>query len=168
MSAFDNELQANARYAQTFTDPGLPGRAGTGLAVVTCMDSRIDPLAVLGLAPGQAKVLRSAGARVSDEVLTSLVLAHHLLGVERVMVMAHTECGMTSKTDEQVRAIVAERTGADVTGLQFGTIQDQEATLREDVRRVRCSPYLPDTMPVLGARYDVHTGRVEVLEPDGS
>ena len=132
MSAFDDVLAANADYSQSFTDLGLPATAGRGLAVVTCMDSRIDPLRMLGLRPGDAKILRTAGARVTDDVLRSLVLAHQLLGVERVMVLVHTDCAMATT----------------------------EAELRRDVQRVRTSPDLPDQMPVAGGSYDVRTGAV--------
>jgi len=158
--AFDDVLAANRAYQERFADPHLPGRAARGLAVVTCMDSRIDPLGIFGLSPGDAKILRTAGARVTDDVLRSLVLAHHLLGVERVLVVAHTNCGMATATDEAVHDIVRARSGVDSRSLEFQTISDQEAALRRDVQRVRSSPYLPDAMPVAGAVYDVHTGGV--------
>lgn len=162
MNAFDDVLAANDAHRRSFPGSGLPGRAARGLAVVTCMDSRIDPLAVLGLAPGDAKVLRTAGARVTDDVLRSLVLAHHLLGVERVLVMAHTDCGMAKATDEQVHEAIRARTGVDSRSVEFATITDQSATLAHDVQRVRSSPYLPSSMPVAGAVYDVRTGGVSV------
>lgn len=162
MDAFDDVLAANADYQRSFTDAGLPGAAARGLAVVTCMDSRIDPLGMLGLAPGDAKILRTAGARVTDDVLRSLVLAHHLLGVERVMVIAHTDCGMAKASDEMVHAAVLTRTGVDSRSLDFHTIDDQQATLEHDVQRVRSLPYLPAAMPVVGGIYDVHTGAVRL------
>ena len=162
---FDDVLTANAAYAEDFTDAGLAGRAAKGLAVVTCMDSRIDPLGMLGLQPGDAKILRTAGARVTDDVLRSLVLAHHLLGVERVLVAAHTDCGMAKATDEVVHETIRERSGADSRSLDFHTIGDQAATLQRDVQRVRSSPYLPAGMPVLGAVYDVRSGRLDVVVP---
>ncbi len=163
MTAFDDVLAANAAYRQTFADSGLPGRAGRGLAVVTCMDSRIDPLGLFGLVPGDAKILRTAGARVTDDVLRSLVLAHHLLGVERVMVLAHTDCGMAKVTDDQVHEAVRARSGIDSRSLAFQTITDQAAALVGDVQRVRSSPYLPDGMPVAGGIFDVHTGAVSLV-----
>ena len=163
MTAFDDVLDANAAYQQTFTDSGLPGRAGRGLAVVTCMDSRIDPLGLFGLVPGDAKILRTAGARVTDDVLRSLVLAHHLLGVERVVVLAHTDCGMAKVTDDQVHEAVRARSGIDSRSLQFQTISDQATALVGDVQRVRSSPYLPAGMPVAGGIFDVHTGAVTLV-----
>ena len=165
MGAFDDVLSANAGYARGFTDAGHPGRAARGLAVVTCMDSRISPLEMLGLTSGDAKILRNAGARVTGDVLRTLVLAVHLLAVDRVMVVAHTDCKMASVTDAQVHAAIAETAGVDTRSLDFRTIADQAATLAADVQRIRSSPYLPAGLPVLGSVYDVHTGRIEVAVP---
>src|SRR6476660_9709145 len=109
MQPFDDVLASNAEYSKTFADAGTPGRAARGLAVVTCMDSRIDPLGLLGLEPGDAKILRNAGARVTDDVLRTLVLAVYVLGVERVLVMPHTDCGMSKVTDSDVYALTEER-----------------------------------------------------------
>ena len=89
---FADVLAANETYADDFPLPGLPAHAAKGLAVLTCIDSRIEPLAMLGLVPGDAKILRNAGARVTDDVLRTLVLASYLLGVDRAMVIAHTDC----------------------------------------------------------------------------
>lgn len=164
MSAFDDVLDANRSYASAFTDEGLPGRAAKGLAVVTCMDSRIEPLKMLGLARGDAKILRTAGARVTDDVLRSLVLAHHLLGVQRVLVVAHTDCGMAKGTDDIVHETIRSATGLDTRSVEFALIADQEATLRKDVQRVRSSPYLVD-VPVLGGVYDVRSGAIQVVVP---
>lgn len=165
MGGFEDVLEANAEYATQFSDSGLPGRAARGLAVVTCMDSRISPLEMLGLDPGDAKILRNAGARVTDDVLRTLVLAVHLLGVERVMLVAHTDCRMTKVTDDDVHATIAAESGVDTRSLDFHTIPDQQATLARDVQRIRSSPYLPSDLAVVGARYDVRTGRIEVVVP---
>ena len=162
MDAFDDVLAGNAAFRAAFAAPGLAGRAAKGLAVVTCMDSRIDPLSALGLARGDAKILRTAGARVTDDVLRSLVLAHHLLGVERVMVLAHTDCGMVKASEDLVHDTIRERTGVDSRSLDFQTIDDQESALARDVQRICSSPYLPPSMPVVGGIYDVHTGAVTV------
>ncbi len=166
VTAFDDVLAANADFAASFTDPGLAGKAARGLAVVTCMDSRISPLAMLGLQDGDAKILRNAGARVTGDVLRTLVLATHLLGVERVMVVAHTDCRMSSVTDEQVHEAISDSAGLDTRSLRFETIADQRATLASDVQRIRSSPYLPKGVAVIGAVYDVHTGTLEVAVPE--
>ncbi|ABS02515.1 beta-class carbonic anhydrase [Kineococcus radiotolerans] len=159
---FADVLTANAAYAETFVDDGRPGIAGSGLAVLTCMDSRISPLEVLGLEKGDAKILRNAGARVTDDVLRTLVLAHHLLGVQRVLVLAHTDCGMTKNTDADVHAKVLAQ-GVDSRSIEFRTIADQRATLVHDVQRIRSWPFLPPTMPVAGGVYDVRTGAIEMV-----
>ncbi len=168
MSGFEDVLQANARYAADFGDRALPGRAGRGLAVVTCMDSRLSPLEMLGLRPGDVKILRNAGARVTGDVLRTLVLAVHLLGVERIMVVAHTDCRMTKVTDAEVHAAIAADSGIDTRSLDFRTIGDQLATLATDVQRIRSWPYLPAGLPVVGCVYDVRTGRLEVTVPEAT
>ncbi|MFD1933613.1 MULTISPECIES: beta-class carbonic anhydrase [Nonomuraea] len=163
MTAFDDLLAANETYARTFAYSGLTGKAARGLAVVTCMDSRIDPLGLLGLRAGDAKILRNAGARVTDDVLRTLVLAVYLLGVERVLVMPHTDCGMAKVTDPDVHALTQER-GVDTRSLEFHTVPDQDAALRHDLTRIRTSPFLPPGMPIAGAIYDVHTGKLMPVE----
>jgi carbonic anhydrase len=160
---FEDVLSANSRFAQSYASGHLEGRAARGLAIVTCMDSRIDPLAMLGLAKGDAKILRNAGARVTSDVLRTLVLAAHLLGVERVMIVAHTDCRMTKVTNDDIYAAIAESSGLDTRSLDFGVISDQRAVLAGDVQRVRSSPYLPANMPVLGCVYDLETGRLDVV-----
>jgi carbonic anhydrase len=123
------------------------------------MDSRIAPLAMLGLVPGDAKILRNAGARVTDDVLRTLVLASYLLGVDRAMVIAHTGCRMAGVGEDEVHDAVAEAGGPDTRSLGFLVATDQEAALRADVQRVRSSPYL-QKLAVGGFLYDVDTGRV--------
>ncbi len=166
-TGFEDLLAANDAYAARFRSAEMAGRAARGLAVVTCMDSRIEPLQMLGLSPGDAKILRNAGARVTDDVLRTLVLAVHLLGVERVMVVAHSDCRMATVTDEQVHTAIRERSGIDTRSLEFRTMDDQTANLTSDVQRIRSSPHLPAGLPVVGCCYDVRTGQVEVVVPAG-
>jgi carbonic anhydrase len=161
-SHFEDVLDANAVFASTYNSAHLKGRAARGLAIVTCMDSRIEPLAMLGLAKGDAKILRNAGARVTDDVLRTLVLAVHLLGVERVMIVAHTDCRMTKVTDNEVHEAIAQSSGLDTRSMEFGVISDQQAVLARDVQRVRSSPYLPADIAVLGCVYDLETGLINV------
>jgi carbonic anhydrase len=158
---FADVLAANAAYARSFPHNGLEARAAQGLAVLTCIDSRIEPLAMLGLRPGDAKILRNAGARVTSDVLRSLVLASNLLGVERVMLIAHTDCRMTGREDE-LHAAVRDAGGPDTRDFVFLAAEDQEATVRADVELLRSSPYLMHVR-VGGFRYDVETGRLTEL-----
>lgn len=124
------------------------------------MDSRIEPLAMLGLKPGDAKILRNAGARVTGDVLRTLVLATHLLGVERVMVVAHTNCKMASATEEQVDAEIRASSGIDARSLDFRMVADQRRTLSSDVQRLRSWPFLPPRTLIGGFMYDVSTGQL--------
>jgi carbonic anhydrase len=163
VSAFAEELAANEQYVAAYVDPDLPPRAAKGLAVVTCMDSRIDPLAMLGMKKGDAKILRNAGGRVTEDVLRTLVLAAHLLGVERVLIAQHTDCRMAKVTDDQAHEAIRERSDLDTRSLEFRTIPDQRAALELDVQRVKSSPYLPADLAVAGGIYDVQTGRLELL-----
>lgn len=156
---FDDVLTANQAYSADVELPDLEARAARGLAVLTCMDSRIEPLAMLGLLPGDAKILRNAGARVTDDVLRTLVLASHLLGVDRVMVVAHTSCRMAASGEEDVHAAISDAGGPDTRSISFLTTDDQESALREDVQRVRSWPYLSN-VTVGGFIYDLKTGQV--------
>ena len=166
IEAFSDVLSANRDYVAGYRDRHLEGRAARGLGVITCMDSRIDPLAMLGLDKGDAKILRNAGARVTEDVLRTLVLAVHLLGVRRVMVVAHTDCRMAKVTDEQVHADILAGSGVDTRSLDFGTITDQRAVLAGDVRKIRSSPYLPADLSVIGCIYDIRTGGLDVAVAD--
>jgi carbonic anhydrase len=157
---FDDVVAANVDYAREFTDAHLSGTARRGLAVVTCMDTRIDPLGMLGLAPGDAKIMRNAGARVTDDVLRTLVLAEHLLGVNRVAVVAHTDCKMAQMSDAEVHRVLSSR-GLDSRSLDFRLMDDQVQSLRDDVQRIRSWPFLLGDMAVAGFRFDVATGLLE-------
>jgi carbonic anhydrase len=159
---FADVLGANEWYANGFQLRGLEAVAAKGLAVLTCMDSRIEPLAMLGLQPGDAKILRNAGARVTDDVLRTLVLASYLLGVDRAMVVAHTKCRMAAEDEDDVHAAVEAAGGPDTRSLAFLVSADQEATVREDVQRIRSWPYL-SRLRVGGFVYDVDTGRLTQL-----
>ena len=126
---FDDVIDANRHYQTEFHDPDLPGRAAKGLAVLTCIDSRIDPLAMLGLHAGDAKIIRNAGGRATDDALRSLVLAANLLGVTRVCVVQHTDCAMVGSTEDEMRARVEAARGVDASGWEFLTTTDQVAAL---------------------------------------
>lgn len=157
--AFDDVLAAHQEYARRFRPARLGGRAAKGLAVLTCMDTRIDPLAMLGLVPGDAKILRNAGARVTEDMLRTLALASYLLGVDRVMVIARTRCRMAGGTEDDVHAAIRAAGGPDTRSLSFLTTTDQESSLRADVQRVRSWPYLGE-VTVGGFMYDLDTGHL--------
>lgn len=155
---FEDLLAANRAFAETFALSGFDGIAHAGVALVTCMDSRIDPLGMLGLKPGDAKIVRNPGGRVNATALEALVLGVHLLKVERILIIPHTRCAMASSTLEEMREAVAASAGQDVFWQRFGVVEDQEAALADDVRLVRTHPLIPDSVEVGGFLYDVDTG----------
>lgn len=156
---FADVLGANEAYAARFRLGDLEATAARGLAVLTCMDSRIDPLRMLGLSPGDAKILRNAGARVTDDVLRTLALASYLLGVQRVMVVAHTGCRMATGTEEDIHRAIRDAGGPDTRSFSFLTTTDQEGALREDVQRLRSWPFLGE-VAVGGFIFDLDSGRL--------
>jgi carbonic anhydrase len=160
---FDDLLDANRRYRTEFHDSGVAGTAAKGLAVLTCIDSRIDPLAMLGLQAGDAKIIRNAGARVTDDALRSLVLAVNLLGVTRVCVVQHTNCAMVGSTEDQMRARITAARGVDASHWEFLTTTDQEATMRQDMALIAACPLLPPDLDVAGFIFDVHSGALVPL-----
>jgi carbonic anhydrase len=115
---FDDLWRANEDYVKSFKYSELTGRAARGLAIVTCMDSRINPLSVVGMKSGDAKILRNAGARVTQDVLRTLVLATYLLGVDRILVMPHTDCRMAQEDEEVIHAMIEEKHGVDTRSLE--------------------------------------------------
>lgn len=163
--AFADLFEGNERYAAREHEVAETGWARRGLAIVTCIDSRIDPLAVFGLEPGDAKILRNAGARVTPDVLRSLALAVAALGVTRIAVVQHTDCKMASASDAELRAAVAEVTGRPDLELDTLAIDDQPAALQADVAVVLASPLIVDGTVVAGLVYDLHTGRLTTVVP---
>lgn len=162
--SFDDVIAGNREYVTTYQDRGLPGRAAKHLALVTCMDSRIDPLAVLGMQAGDIKILRNAGARVTDDVLRTLVLASYLLEVERVLVMPHTDCRMAKSTEAEVHQALLDNFGVDTRSLEFRTIDDPRETLAADVQKIRSYPFIPENVTVAGGMYDVATGELTLYD----
>ena len=148
-------LEANAGYAAARANVA-DARPGRRLAVVTCMDARIDVFAVLGLHLGEAHVIRNAGGRVTDDVLRSLALSSHVLGVDTVVVMQHTKCGLAGVTDAELRHF----TGAD---LGFFPIDDHAAALREDIELLASKSYLEPLNVIAGFIYDVESGQIDDL-----
>jgi carbonic anhydrase len=158
---FDDLLAANRDFAADFDLGGFDGIAHAGVAIVTCMDSRIDPLRMLGLEHGDAKIFRNPGGRVTTAALEALVLGVHLLGVRRILVVPHTRCAMTSHTEAELREKVGASAGQDASWQTFDVVPDQVACLEEDVAKVRTHPLIPESVLVGGFVYDVDTGLIE-------
>jgi carbonic anhydrase len=158
---FDDLIAANRKFAADFDLGGFDGVAHAGVAIVTCMDSRIDPLRMLGLDHGDAKIFRNPGGRVTTAALEALVLGVHLLGVTRILVVPHTRCAMTAHSETELRERVGKSAGQDASWQQFHVIDDQLAALEEDVRKVQAHPLIPDSVEVGGFLYDVDTGLID-------
>ena len=161
---FADVLSANRAFVGSFPNSDLTGTAKRGLAIVTCMDSRISPLAAMGMQAGDAKILRNAGARVTDDVLRTLVLATYLLGVTRILVMPHTDCRMASGDESGIHRQIMDEHGVDTRSLEFRTVSDQRAALTLDVTRIRSFPLLQKGVTVGGVIYDVATGALEPVD----
>ena len=164
MKEFDDIFISNIEFSKNFVSNGQTGFANRGLAIVTCIDSRIAPLAIVGMQPGDAKIIRNAGARVTEDVLRTLVLATALLGVDRILVMPHTDCRMASGSEEEIHQATLEKTGIDSRAIEIRTVKDQISALKLDIQRIKSSPHLPDGISVLGAIYDVNSGVLNKIE----
>jgi len=160
---FADLFEGNELYAAIEHEVAETGVARRGLAILTCIDSRIDPLAVFGLEPGDAKILRNAGARVTDDVLRTLALATATLGVTRIAIVQHTDCKMTSATDTELVDAVAQKTGRAAPGFEPLAIVDRTATLEGDVGAVLDSGLVPDGTVVAGLVFDLHSGRLSTV-----
>lgn len=158
---FADLISANKEYAQGFKYSELTGSAAKGLAIVTCMDSRINPLSVVGMRSGDAKILRNAGARVTEDVLRTLVLATYLLNVDRILVMPHTDCRMAQSDESTLHDEIEKQYGVDTRSLEFRVTKDQEAALEIDLTRIRAYPFIREGVSVIGAIYDVKSGAIK-------
>ncbi len=158
MSVTDELLTANAAYAADFTGP-LPLPPARHLAVVACMDARLDVYRLLGLAEGEAHVIRNAGGAVTDDVIRSLAISQRLLGTREIVLLHHTDCGMLTFTDDAFKADIEAETGIRPpwAAEAFG---DLAADVRQSLARVRATPFVPHTDAVRGFVVDVATGRL--------
>jgi carbonic anhydrase len=160
MTVTDDLLRNNAEFAKSFGNGDLPMPPGKALAVVACMDARLNVYALLGLEEGQAHVIRNAGGVVSDDVLRSLVISQRLLGTREVVLIHHTDCGMLTFTDDQVKADIE----ADV-GLRphfaLEAFSDLERDIRQSIARIKASPFVPNKDSIRGFVYDVRSGALQ-------
>lgn len=167
MSVLDDVLEVNAQFARHY-DPALahvPVRRK--LAVVACMDYRIPMEQALGLKPGDAYVIRNAGGIVTEDVIRSLLISHYRLGTEEFLIINHTECGMQTFRDDELRADLQQKTGTDtIAPEQFHAFRDLEDNVRRQIQKVRSHPWVPAHIAVWGCIYDVHTGRLTPISPD--
>ena len=158
---FERILEQNERFVEAFDRSALTAAPLTGLAILTCMDARIDVEDALGLRVGDAHIIRNAGALASDDAIRSLVVSQQLLGTREIVVIAHTNCGLHGADEKAMRTRVADTTGFD-TEMAFGSFADLESMVREQVEILRDEPVLLD-VPVHGLVYDVGTGRLRTV-----
>lgn len=160
MSYFQNFMKANKAYVDLHGDYHLPLRPKTKVAIVTCMDSRLHVAQALGLALGDAHILRNAGGRVTEDMIRSLVISQRQLGTREIVVLHHTDCGAQTFTNEDFAVQLKRDLGVDVAGRDFLPFTDIEESVREDIALLKQSPLIPDDVKISGAVYDVDTGRM--------
>ncbi len=161
-------LHGNQHYAEDFTQGDLALPPARKLAAVVCMDARIDPLPLLGLRLGDTHIIRNAGGRVTEDALRSLAISERLLGTDTVLVIHHTDCGMLTFSNDQIRGQIKRELGdaayAVAEHTDFLPFGDLEQSVRDDVAALKASPLVPDTVAVYGFIYDVHTGKLTQVE----
>jgi carbonic anhydrase len=160
MSVTDELVDANEKFAAGFDQGGLPMPPARKVAVVACMDARLHPSKFLGLEIGDAHVIRNAGGRASDDAIRSLIISQRLLGTKEVLVIHHTDCGMLTFTNDQLKDKLKAETGADASDIDFLPFPDLDRSVRDDVKRIKDSPFVDKDITVTGFVYDVNTGRL--------
>lgn len=163
MNAVDALLANAGRYAREFAGPELPARPATGVAVVACMDARLDVYAMLGLEPGDAHLIRNAGGVVTDDVIRSLIISQRLLDTTEIMLIHHSHCGMQTFTDDEVKAEIEADTGLRPP-FALEAFRDLDAEVRQSITRVKTSPYLPHRDRVRGFVYEVGSGSLREIK----
>ena len=161
MNVIEEVLKHNESYAQGFTLGNLPMPPGRKLAVVACMDARLTVEEMLGIKTGDAHIIRNAGGIVTEDALRSFIISHHLLGTQEFMIINHTDCGMLTFKDEELRAKLQQQSGtATVVPIHFHAFSDVEENVRQQIQKVKSHPWIPKHIPVRGFAYDVKTGRL--------
>jgi len=163
MNNYDQMRAANERYASSFGDKGsLTMPPARHLALLTCMDARLHPGKFAGLVEGDAHVIRNAGGRASDDAIRSLIISYKLLGTREFAVIHHTDCGMLTFSNSDLRSILKRDTGSDTAEqIDFLPFGDLEASVTEDVKRIREHPLIPKDISIRGYIYDVRSGRLD-------
>jgi carbonic anhydrase len=159
--AFDDLLANNRKFAEHFDLHGFDGVAHAGVLIITCMDSRIAPLEMVGLSFGDAKIIRTPGGRVTTSALAGCIAGVHLLNVNRILVIPHSRCAMAAADDDVIIEKIRDASGADASWVRFGASADQRRTLHRDIEKLRNHPLIGDRAVVGGFYYDVDTGLLE-------
>ncbi|MGH7573059.1 MAG: beta-class carbonic anhydrase [Gemmatimonadota bacterium] len=164
MSEIDDLLRNNEKYATEFDRAGLPAIPSRRAAVVACMDARLDVYRILGLEPGEAHVIRNAGGVVTEDVVRSLLISQRVLGTREIALLQHTDCGMLTLRDDELKARIEEDTGLQPP-FDLEAFDDLVASVRQSIERIHANPFIPHTAYVRGFVYDVETGRLEEVKP---
>ena len=159
MSTTDELLRNNERYANSFDKGNLPMPPAKQIAIVTCMDARLSPYVMLGLSEGDAHVIRNAGGVITDDEIRSLMISQRLLGTREVMLIHHTDCGMLTFSDEELREQIQQEVGIK-PHFPLETFADLEEDVRQSIKRIEASPFIPHKDSVRGFIYEVETGRL--------
>jgi len=160
----DRMVEANEGYADDFDQGGLSMPPARAAAILTCMDARLHPAKFLGLGLGDAHVIRNAGGRASDDAVRSLIISSRLLGTREFAVIHHTDCGMLTFSNDDLREKLAAETGADASGIDFLPFPDLEQSVRDDVATIEASPFIDDDIEVTGFVYDVKSGSLSRID----
>lgn len=161
MSVIDELVKSNQEYAKNFNSGNLPMPPARKLAIVACMDARLILSQILGLKSGDAHMIRNAGGIVTEDALRSLIISHHLLGTQEFVIINHTDCGMLTFKDDDLRSRLQKETGtATVAPAAFHTFSDVEENVRAQIQKVRSHPWIPANIVVRGFVYDVKTGKL--------
>jgi len=163
MGIYQETLQSNENYAKEFKLGHLPMPPGRKLAIVACMDARLTVEQFLGLSTGDAHIIRNAGGLITDDAVRSLVISTQLLGTRTIYVIQHTDCGMLTFRDQELRDRLARETGKDASHIHFQSFTDVEASVARQIQRIREIPFLPKDIDVHGFVYDVRSGKLQEI-----
>jgi carbonic anhydrase len=163
MSAIDTYLENNAKYAAGFSKGGLPMPPAREVAIVACMDARLETGALLGLEEGEAHVIRNAGGVVTEDVIRSLTISQRLLGTREVMLIHHTDCGMLTFSDAELKKAIQDETGIRPP-FAMDAFSDLEEDVRQSIARIKASPFVPHKDAIRGFVYEVETGRLREVD----
>ena len=164
MTDIKSIILENEKYAENFTGGNLPPHPSKKIAVLTCMDARISINEILGLKIGEAHIIRNAGGIVTDDALRSLIVSHELLGTETIIIINHTECGMATFKDEDLQKRISEKYKSNASDIIFHSFADIEENVRNQIRKIRSSPFLSNISSIHGFVYDIRTGKIREVQ----
>jgi len=164
MTELSKIIEANQYYSKDFKYGKLPSRPSRKLAILACMDTRLNVEDALGLKTGEAHILRNAGGKATDDAIRSFIISHELLGTEEFIVVNHTDCGLLKFTDEDLSKKLSEKYGAEAASLKFHTFDDLEANVKNQVEKIKSNVFLPKDILVHGFIYDVNNGKLKKVE----